>query len=624
MACIRTARSRTSRAFLAACLLTLIGGSCAAPEPGLTEADAEAFLADAEARLLDLGSAHRRAAWIDERFATGDTALVAAAARRERLDGTARLAHAAARFDQVELAEPLRRKMHLLRTSSEAVGPASPALQQELSEVLAGMQRAYDRSASCTTQGGVCLDPPALERLFAESRETDERLDAWLGWHRAAASRRPAFRRFVELANAGARELGFADTGAMWRAAYGMPPDALAVEVDRIRDEVGPLYESLHCLVRARLGETYGTAVVPPDEPIPAHLLGSPWAGRWDGMYDLVRPRGGDLRDDLTRRLERRRIDTAAMARIGERFFESLGFDPLPATFWERSLFVEPGAGEPGCRAGAWQIDGGSDVRLRMCAEGAGDDFVTVHGMLGRTYYQWAYRQRDPLFRTAAAAGFEAGVAGAVRLSMTPDYLVRAGVLEGVPPDDIGALLRRALDAVAHVPFAVAMDRWRWGVFSGEVETEAYNRRWWELRRAHQGVRPAAPRSAAAFDPGATAAVAANEPSLPGVIGRVLQFQIHRALCRGAGFDTPLHRCTVFESPRAGARLRAMMELGASRPWPEALEAVAGTRALDAGAMLEYFAPLATWLDAQNEGRRCGWPAAPVSSDRSRPAASGA
>ncbi|MCY4659658.1 MAG: M2 family metallopeptidase [Acidobacteria bacterium] len=623
MACISNARIRRWRAFAAASLMGATAVACTVPEPRSTAAEAEAFIAGAEASLLGLWTAARRAAWVHERFATEDTAAITADARRRRLDGTAELAHAASRFDGVELGTSLRRKLLLLRTSLPAVGPAAPELRQELWDVLAGIERAYDRGAACTAQGGACLDRPALERLFAESRETDERLDAWLGWRRSAAPGRSAYRRFVELANAGALELGFADTGLLWRAAYDLPPDALAAELDRIWTELRPLYGSLHCLVRARLGETYGTAVAPPDEAIPAHLLGSPWGGRWDALYDLVRPRERDLREELTRSLERRRLPAAEMVRLGERFFQSLGFDPLPGSFRERSRLVGPTDPDLACRPGAWQIDAGSDVRLRACVAGTGDDLVTAHELLGRTHYQWAFRLQDPLFRSGpAAGGFEVGVAGAIGLSMTPEYFVRAGVLERRPAgDDIGVLLRRALETLAYVPFGLAVDRWRWGVFSGEVGVEAYNRAWWELRRRYQGVGPTEPRSDAAFDPGAAAAVAWNRPSTPGVIGRILQFQLHRSLCEEAGDTRALHRCSVFESPGAGARLRAMMELGASVPWPEALESLTGTRALDAGAMLGYFAPLAAWLDAQNEGRACGWPDVAIRSDRGRSAA---
>ena len=623
MACIPPARGRRLRAFVAACWFSAAGAACTLPEPPSTAAEAEAFVAGAEASLLDLRTAYRRAAWVDEQLATEDTAAIAAAARRRLRDGTARLAHAAVRFDGAEPSASLRRKLLLLRTSLAAVGPSAPEPRQELWGVLEGMERAYDRSTACPVAGGACLDRPALERLFAESRETDERLDAWLGWHRAAAPGRSAYRRFVELANAGARELGYADTGALWRTAHDLPPGAPGAALDRIWNELRPLYESLHCLVRARLGETYGTAVAPPDEAIPAHLLGSPWGGRWEALYDLVRSPERELRDELTRRLERRRIDAAAMARLGERFFHSLGFGPLPATFRARSRLV--GAADAGivCRPGAWHIDAGSDVRLRMCIEGSADDLVTVHEMLGRTHYHWAYRFQDPLFRTdPAAGGFEAGVAGAIGLSMTPEYFVRAGVLERVPAvDEVGLLLRRALETLAYVPFGLAVDRWRSEVFSGQVGVEAYNRTWWELRRSYQGVGPAAPRGDAAFDPGAAAPVAGNRPSTPGVIGRILQFQLHRALCEAAGDTRALHECSVFGSRRAGARLLAMMEPGAGRPWPEALESLTGTRALDAGAMLDYFAPLAAWLDAQNAGRTCGWPAPEVSSAPGRPAA---
>ena len=619
MARISSARTRRLRCLAAACLVAAAGAACTETVPAPTAADAEAFLAGAEARLLELWSAHRRAAWVDQRFATGDTADMSAAARRERLDGTARLAHDAVRFDGVELGAALRRKLLLLRTGPAAVGPAAPELRREFADLLAyyhinylyepGIELAYDRAAACTVQSGACLDRPALERLFAESRETDERLDAWLGWRRSAAPGRPAYRRFVELANAGARELGFADAGARRRAAYDLPPDALGAELDRVWNDLRPLYESVHCLVRERLGETYGTAVAPPGEAIPAHLLASPWGGRWGELHDLVRTRERDLWDDLTRSLGRGRVDAASMARLGEGFFRSLGLDALPATLRERSLLVPPADPERACRPGAWHIDAGADVRLRTCVEGTGADFVTVHEMLGRAHYQWAYRVQDPLFRVAAAGGaFEVAVGGAMGLSMTPGYFVRAGLIERAPAaDDIDVLLRRALDTLAYVPFGLAVERWRGGVLSGAVGVEAYNRTWWDLRRAYQGVGPAAPRSEAAFDPGAVAPVALNRRVLPGVIGRILQFQLHRALCEAAGETGPLHRCSVFESPEAGARLRTLMELGASRPWPDALEALAGTRSLDAGAMREYFAPLAAWLDARNAGRECGW-----------------
>ncbi|MCY4077706.1 MAG: M2 family metallopeptidase [Acidobacteria bacterium] len=616
MACLSPALTRRLRSLAVACLLAAAGVACTDSAPHPTAGDAEAFVAGAEARLLELWSAHRRAAWVDQRFATEDTADISAAARRERLDGTARLAHAAARFDGVELGAALRRKLLLLRTGPVAVGPGAPELRQELWDLVAGLERAFDRASACTVQTGACLDRPALERLFVESRETDERLDAWLGWRRAAAPGRPAYRRFVELANAGARELGFADAGARRRAAYDLPPEALGAELERVWNDLRPLHESLHCLVRERLAEVYGSAVAPPDEAIPAHLLASPWGGRWDALHDLVRTRDRDLWDDLTRSLERRRVDAASMARLGESFFRSLRLGPLPATFWERSLLVPPADPDLGCRPGAWHIDAGGDVRLRMCVAGTGADVVAVHEMLGRAHYRWAYRVQDPLFRAGAAGGaFDVAVGGAMGLSMTPGYFVRAGLIERAPAaDDIDVLLRRALDTLAYVPFGLAVERWRWGVFSGAVGVEAYNRTWWELRRAYQGVGPAAPRSEAAFDPGAEPAVAMNRRLLPGVIGRILQFQVHRALCEAAGDTGPLHRCSVFESPEAGARLRALIELGASRPWPDALEALGGTRSLDAGAMREYFAPLAAWLDARNAGRRCGWAQPEVSS----------
>jgi len=50
-----------------------------------------------------------------------------------------------------------------------------------------------------------------------------------------------------------------------------------------------------------------------------------------------------------------------------------------------------------------------------------------------------------------------------------------------------------------------------------------------------------------------------------------------------------------------------MLEMGQSKPWPDALEVLTGQRQMDASAILEYFAPLQKWLDEQNKGLKQGW-----------------
>ena len=599
--------------FGAACAGAALMAACSAPDPPSPVAEADAFVRAAEARLLDLRSAAERAAWVHQNFISDETTALAAEANAALMGATAELAAAAARFDGAALPEDVTRKLVLLRTSLAAVAPADVALQQELAQTLADMESAYGRGTWCPDDpdpdDDACLDLPALERILAESRDTDELNAVWAGWRSVAAPLRPGYARFVEIANAGASELGFADAGAMWRSAYDMPPEEFREELDRLWMQVRPLYESLHCLVRAELGETYGTAIVPPDEPIPAHLLGNMWAQQWGNLADLVTPRGAGSGIDLTRELARRRVDPVEMVRFGERFFSSLGFAPLPDTFWERSLFVQPPDRDVVCHASAWNLDYDQDVRIKMCIEPTGEHFATIHHELGHTYYQRAYRHQDPLFRTGAHDGFHEGIGDAVALSITPEYLVEVELLGRAPDDagDIAFLLRQALDKVAFLPFGLLVDQWRWQVFGGEVMPGQYTEAWWRLREEYQGVRAPAPRGEADFDPGAKYHVSANVPYARYFLAHVLQFQFHRALCDAAGAEGPLHRCSIYGSREAGERLRALLRMGASRPWSEALEAITRTREMDAAALLDYFAPLSRWLDEQNAGRMCGW-----------------
>ncbi len=593
---------------LRACAAGLVLGACAGADVPTVE-EAQAFIERAETRLLDLWIDAGRAAWVQNNFITDDTNALAAAANTAVMAATTELAAAAARFDALELPLELERKLLRLKTSLAAVAPSDPALQRELAGIMTEMESLYGRGEYCPPDGEECLDLPTMERMFASVRDTDELLEVWAGWRQVAPPMRALYERFVELSNAGARELGFADLGDMWRSGYDMPPDDFRAELERLWEQVRPLYEALHCHVRARLGDEFGTAVVPQDGPIRAHLLGNMWSQNWQNIYESVGPARSGPGYDLTRLLKRARVDEWEMVRYGERFFSSLGFEPLPATFWERSLFVKPADRDVVCHASAWDLDFESDVRIKMCIGVNDQDFVTIHHELGHNYYQRAYRGQDPLFRDSANDGFHEGLGDTVALSITPEYLVQVGLLDGVPDagSDIGLLLLRALDKVAFLPFGLLVDQWRWQVFSGEIAPDAYNTAWWELRERYQGVRPALPRSEDDFDPGAKFHVPANTPYTRYFLAHILQFQFHRALCQAAGVDGPLHRCSIFESAAAGRRLRAMMEMGASRPWPDALEAIAGTREMDASAILDYFAPLAAWLEEQNAGRTCGW-----------------
>jgi peptidyl-dipeptidase A len=574
--------------------------------------EARAFIARAEETLNTLGVRASRADWVQSTYITADTQAIAAEAREAQLRAATQFATEAGRFRDLELPPDLGRKLLLLRLQVTMPAPAKAEELGELTRIATSLEGDYGKGTYCRPGKGdaqECLDITAIERIMAESRDPKELADLWTGWRRIAPPMRARYTRFVDLTNKGARELGFENTGAMWRSNYDMPPDAFVAEVERLWQQVRPFYVSLHAYVRRRLTERYGAAVVPPDGPIPAHLLGNPWAQEWGNIYELVAPAGAARGYNLTERLRAQKVDARAIVRTGEGFFKSLGFEPLPATFWERSLFTKPADRDVVCHASAWSIDNREDVRLKMCIQVSQDDFNTVHHELGHTYYQLAYRQQPFLFMNSANDAFHEAIGDTVALSITPAYLQQIGLIDArtAAPDDIGLLLHQALDKIAFLPFGLLIDEWRWRVFSGDIKPEAYNASWWDLRRRYQGVAPPVSRSEQDFDPGAKYHVPANYPYTRYFLARILQFQFHRALCDAAGQRGTLHRCSIYGSDAAGERLQRTLAMGASRPWPDALEALTGTRQMDATAIVDYFAPLKTWLDEQNRGHPVGW-----------------
>lgn len=580
-----------------------------------TAEGARGFMDAAEAHLLELWIDAGQAAWVRANFITYDTQQIEAEATAKVLGATAELSAAATRFDGVELPADLARKFRQLKTSMALVAPRDAELQQELSTIATAMDSAYGSGTYCPPEGsplfagGDCLNLDALENAIETSRDPAVLLEAWTGWRTIAPPMRDDYRRFVELANAGARELGFADLGQLWRSGYDMDPDAFAAEVDRLWTQVKPLYDALHCHVRAKLAERYGEDVVPLDAPIPAHLLGNMWSQSWGNVADLVGPAESDPGYDVGALLRAKEIDEIGMVKIGEDFFSSLGFEPLPETFWERSLFTRPEDRDVVCHASAWDLDYEDDIRIKMCIERNTEDFITIHHELGHNYYQRAYKEQSPLQRESANDGFHEGVGDTVALSITPAYLKEIGLLEELPSrdGDVGLLMKMALEKIAFLPFGLLVDQWRWKVFSGEIPPEEYNAAWWELRTKYQGIRPPVARDEEDFDPGAKYHIPGNTPYTRYFLAHILQFQFHRALCEAAGDDGPLHHCSIYGDAEAGARLKAMLEMGASEPWPVALEAIAGSREMDATAIVDYFRPLLDWLDEQNEGRTCGW-----------------
>jgi peptidyl-dipeptidase A len=577
-----------------------------------TVADAEKFMSETESTLSELSIKLARAQWVQATFITDDTEAIAADYNERLIAELTRLATRVKRYDGLELPPILARKFLLLKLQLFSL--ENPKEREEFAQLASSLEGDYGKGQYCPKSGkfsGKCLPIGEIEKILATSRDPEEMKDVWAGWHAIGAPMRTKYARYVELQNQGARELGFKDMGAQWRSNYDMTPEQFSAETERLWNQVRPLYESLHTYVRNQLVKQYGAQATDANGMIRADLLGNPWAQEWGNIYPLVAPansKGAGY--DLTELLKEKKVDELGMVRYAEGFFKSLGFEPLPGTFWKRSQFIKPRDRDVVCHASAWDIDNQDDLRLKMCIQIRDEDFVTVHHELGHNFYQRAYKHQPFLFMNGANDGFHEAIGDTIALSITPAYLKQAGLIEKVPEsDDTALLLRQAMDKVAFLPFGLLIDQWRWKVFSGEIKPADYNAAWWKLRAKYQGVVPPVARSEADFDPGAKYHVPANVPYTRYFLARILQFQFYRAMCREAGQTGPLHRCTFYDNKAAGAKLDAMLQLGLSKPWPEALKTLTGEEHMDAGAMMEYFAPLKKWLDEQNAaaGVKPGW-----------------
>lgn len=576
-----------------------------------TAADADAFIARAEKEGFDFSEYGGRVAWVNSTYITDDTDWLAAKVGAEGTELAVRYAKEAARFDKVAgLSPDTRRKLDILKQGIVLPAPSTEGAAQELSTIATRLQSTYGKGKG--TYKGQPKSGNDLEELMGTVRNPNDLKEMWVSWHAIAKPMRQDYVRMVEIANQGSKELGFQDTGAMWRSNYDMPADEFAALTDKLWNEVKPLYDELHCYTRAKLNAKYGDAVQPKTGPIRADLLGNMWAQEWGNIYDVVAPKGaGNIGYDLTKLLEAKKYDPVKMVKTGEGFYTSLGFAPLPESFWKRSMITAPRDREVICHASAWDVDNKDDLRIKMCTKVNADDFVTIHHELGHNFYQRAYNQQPFLYMNGANDGFHEAIGDFVALSITPEYLVQIGLLDKskVPSadKDIGLLLRQAMDKVAFLPFGLLVDKWRWGVFSGQITPANYNKAWTDLRLQYQGITPPVERTEADFDPGAKYHVPGNTPYTRYFLARLLQFQFYQAACQQAGWQGPLHRCSFYGNKEVGQKLNAMLSMGASKPWPDALQTFTGSREMDGKAMIAYFQPLMTWLKEQNKGQQCGW-----------------
>lgn len=572
---------------------------------------AEELVARVNREMGELANELNAAGWVQSTYINQDTQLINAKANDRYLAYFSQAVEESKRHDAKSLQEPAARSLKLLRLGVAAPAPNDPRKRGELTQIAARMEAMYGEGKYCPKGPESCRNLDQLEETLAKSRNYDELTEAWVGWHTISRPMRKDYQRFVELANEGARELGFADLGAMWRSGYDMPPEEFERETERLWMQVKPLYDGLHCYARAELARRYGEDRVPAGKPIPAQLLGNMWAQQWNKIYrDVLEPYEGVANLNVDAALAKQGYDARRMAQSAEQFYTSIGFPKLPDTFWERSMLTRPRDREVVCHASAWHMDGNEDVRIKQCVRPTEEDLQVIYHELGHVYYFLAYKDQPYLFQSGAHDGFHEAIGDTVVLSMTPGYLGDIGLVGRVQPSReamINQQMKLAADKIAFLPFGKMIDQWRWKVFSGEIKPENYNQTWWDLRTRYQGVAPPVARSEADFDPGAKYHIPGNTPYTRYFLAFVLQFQFHRALCEAAGHTGPLHECSIFGNEDAGRKFGEMLALGQSQPWPDTLEKLTGTRQMDATAIVDYFEPLMAWLEERNRDQQCGW-----------------
>ncbi len=603
-----------------------------------TAADADKFVADLNDDIRKMSPYWQSAAWLQQTYITDDSQLINSRANEEYLNWQSRRIEESKRFNGIEgMSADTARAIMLLKNVS-APAPSDTALQGELAKILTKMDANYGAGKWCRTPNE-CLNLDEIEKIIDDPTQTPEaRAAAWKGWQETARPIRKDYQRFVELVNQGAKEMGFADAGEVWRGGYDMTPAEFSAETERLWAQVKPLYNELHCYVRTKLNAKYGDAVVPKNGTIPSHLLGNMWAQQWSNIYPLVEPYKGIASLDVTSALKKQRealfaelrktektstpvefaevshkADVAMsvkMARTAEDFYVSLGMPNLPESFWKKSMLTRPRDRDVVCHASAWDLNMEGDVRIKQCIEPTEDQLTTIHHELGHIYYDLMYNPLPPMFQGAAHDGFHEAIGDTITLSLTPTHLNKIGLVPAQKPDPkavINSQMKWALDKIVFLPWGKLVDQWRWKVFSGEIKPDQYNGGWWKLREEYQGVSAPVARTEEDFDPGAKYHIPGNTPYTRYFLSFILQFQFQKALCEAAGFKGPLNECDIYGNKAAGAKYMAMLQAGASKPWPETLQKLTGGKAMDGSALIEYFTPLMGYLKEQNQGQSCGW-----------------
>jgi peptidyl-dipeptidase A len=520
-----------------------------------------------------------------------------------------------AEFIGVELDDEMSFRFNKIKTGLNTPVPSDKKNATRLAELTKSLQAQQNMPCENVKLADDCFSLSEVNDVMANSTDPEKLQQVWQNSRKSLIPMHVEFTEKVVLNNLGAQRVGFENMAEMRSSrSFQMPAGEFTEELDRVWDQIRPLYESLQCHVKARLGDRYGTDIVMQDKPIPAYLMGDSTGSSFANLYNEVMSTetAVDRGYNLTEKLLSAGYTEVDLMRTADKFTTSMGFTALDESFYSESVFTKPDAYDVECDSGLWWLREDNQVRLVRCLNVTAEGFIVSHMDLASTNYQITTGNNQPKRNRFWPVGFAHAGEGAQQLLISPNYLKEIGLLDDLPPEssDLGFLMKLALDEVSSIPFNILVDKWRCAVASGEIAPKDYNNFWWQLRQQYQGIAPPVSDDKGNniedyFDAGAVAAVISNQDLSVNAVVNILKYQIHKNVCDAAGNTEVLSRCSTYNSKEAGNKLKALYNMRSSKTWSNTLATWADEKQLDGRALVEYFAPLQTYLDEQNKGLNC-------------------
>ena len=438
-----------------------------------------------------------------------------------------------------------------------------------------------------------------IDNVLRDETDLARRLKVWEASKEVGIGLKPGLLNLRRVRNETVQALGYKNYFDYQVSDYGMSTGEMMDLIEKINQELRPLYRELHTYARYELAKKYNVKEVP--EYLPAHWLPNRWAQDWSSMVTV---KGMNLDSVLKTK------SAEYIVKDGEDFYKSLGFNALPQSFWQKSSLYPAPAGanyKKNNHASAWHIDLNADVRSLMSVEPNAEWYETANHELGHIYYYMSYTNKDvpPLLREGANRAYHEAMGSLMGLaSVQKPFLEKKGIIpSGVKSDEIQALLKEALNYAVFIPFSAGtMTEFEKSLYADDLPADQINAKWWELAKKYQGIVPPTDRGENFAD--AASKTHINDDAAQYydyALSFVILFQLHDHIAKNILKQDP-KATNYYGNKEVGKFLKEIMTPGSSKDWKAVLKEKTGSD-LSAKPMLDYFEPLMQWLKEQNKDR---------------------